>query len=235
MRKLVEIGLLATIALGMAQGQFREAVSESAAVPSQMFQSEQEAGQKSVLVAIGLSLILPGMGELYAGNFSYGRYHLIADGVLWLGFGGLVLRADWIRDDARTFAAQHAGADFTGKGENFEVDVGNFGSVDEYNETRLRNREYDRVYTGTRYAWYWDTDENRARFKRLRIRSDEMYQGSKFVLGALIVNRLVSAFAAARSASRSGKTPLDGWRLEPTADGELFGTNGIGITLTKEF
>jgi hypothetical protein len=48
----------------------------------------EDAGERSVTLAVLYSLLLPGMGELYAGNFSSGKYYLIADAGLWLGYGG---------------------------------------------------------------------------------------------------------------------------------------------------
>ena len=38
--------------------------------------------KKSVMLAVVASLIVPGMGELYAGSFETGKYYLIAEGGL---------------------------------------------------------------------------------------------------------------------------------------------------------
>ena len=43
--------------------------------------------KKNTGLAILYSALLPGMGELYAGDYSSGKYFTIADGVLW---GGLI-------------------------------------------------------------------------------------------------------------------------------------------------
>lgn len=231
------VATLVFLGLQICNCQFRTTRQEDQEVPqAARFQSEGSGqADKSVLLAIGLSLVLPGMGELYAGNFSSGRYQLAADGALWVTYAGFVFHGDWIRDDARTFAVQHAGADFRGKAEAFDVDLGNFANVEGYNLVRLRNREYDRLYIAAGDAWHWDSEESRLRFRRLRIRSDEMYQNSKFVVGALIVNRLISAFVAARSAGRYNRELTDGWRLKAQADGGLFETYGMKLVLTKDF
>ena len=44
---------------------------------------EQPSGKKNAGLAILYSLILPGMGELYAENYESGKYFTIADGVIW--------------------------------------------------------------------------------------------------------------------------------------------------------
>jgi len=166
---------------------------------------ESPSGKKSVLVAVAASLVLPGVGELYAGNFESGRYFLVADALLWLGYGGTITQSNWIRRDARLYAVQHAGASMNGKDEQFEVNIGNFLSTDDYNQAKLRNREFDLVYRGAQDAWLWDSDASRTRFRDLRIRSDEWKQASTFVVAALVVNRIISAFNAGRAAGRANR------------------------------
>jgi hypothetical protein len=162
---------------------------------------EKTSGRKSVTLAVAASLLLPGMGEWYAGNFETGRYLLIAEASLWTSYGGFYLYGNWLRTDARAFAKRHAGAQINGKDEQFEVNIGNFMNTEAYNEAKLRQREYSAVYSMASYRWAWDTDANRQRFKHLRIQSDEVHQYGRFVLAALVVNRIVSAFLAARAAS----------------------------------
>ena len=41
--------------------------------------------RKSPMLAIVYSLLLPGMGELYGGDYSLGKYLTIADAVFWGG------------------------------------------------------------------------------------------------------------------------------------------------------
>ena len=40
----------------------------------------------------------------------------------------------------------HAGVDATGKNDDFFVNIGNFMTVEEYNEKRLRDREPEKLY-----------------------------------------------------------------------------------------
>src|SRR5512135_68217 len=97
------------------------------------------SGKKSVGLAALYSLALPGMGELYAGSFSSGRYFLVAEGVLWLTYAVFQVRADALRDDARAFAVAHAGITLQGKNDQYFVDFGNFLNIDEYNQKKLRD------------------------------------------------------------------------------------------------
>ena len=205
---------------------------------SQALAQEENNGRKSVLLAVASSLILPGMGELYAGNFDAGKYNFIADGVLWLGYAGVLTQSGWIRRDARAFAVEHSGAMFDGKNDQYEVNLGNFMTTEEYNQAKLRNRELDLLYTAPQYLWQWDSDGNRARFKDLRIRSDEWRQASGFIVAALVVNRIISAFAAGRMVSRINRE----FDVEPDADVSLgvlpstrWGEPGISLMLRGRF
>jgi hypothetical protein len=74
-------------------------------------------------------------------------------------------------------------------------------------------------------------------YKNLRIRSDEVFRNSQFVIAAVVLNRLVSAFSAARAtvahnrAAQLGET----WHLDVRAVGALTTAPGIELTFSKEF
>jgi hypothetical protein len=164
----------------------------------------QEAGEletKSPFLASLYSLVLPGMGELYAGGFSSGKYFLIADGVLWLTLVAFELHGNALRDDARAYSVALAGVNPAGKDDQFFVDVGNFMNIDEYNQKKLRDRQLDRVYDAAAgYAWSWTTEAARMTYRDQRVSSENMYNNKKFVVAALVVNRVASAINAARAA-----------------------------------
>ena len=194
------------------------------------------SGKKSVLLAVGLSLILPGAGEWYAGNLSTGRYFMAVDGGLWLTYAGFSFQGTWTRSDARLFATEHGGAVFQGKDEQFDVNIGNYLSLVDYNNAKLRNREIDLLYTGADYQWQWDADANRLTYKGLRIRSDQMFQNARFVLGALIVNRIISAFSAWRSANSFNRSySEERWGLKAQVTGGVLDSHGVSFVVTRYF
>lgn len=192
---------------------------------------------KSVTLAVVLSLIVPGTGEWYAGNFDSGKYFLIADGAFWLTYAGFEHRGDWLREDARSFGATHANANFSNKDDQYFVNVGSYLSRDDYNLARLRDRRYDQLYTVQEYHWQWNSDANRLRFRDLRVQSDRMYENAKFAIGALVINRLVSAFSAGRTAARvnASYSARGGWRLGATTRGGFQDAHGIELRITREF
>jgi hypothetical protein len=195
--------------------------------------------KKSVMLAVVASLIVPGLGELYAGSFETGKYHMIAEGGLWLTYSGFRMHSNWLLQDAQTFANQHAAANFSNKDEQYLVNIGNFNTTAEYNDTKSRNREYDLIYQPTRpeYQWNWDTDANRLRFKDMRIHSGEVKNNSKFVIAAVVVNHILSAFSAGkktaaynRSLSTIDKIEINTYTLNNGSQ-----VDGWGISITTHF
>jgi len=91
------------------------------------------------------------------------------------------------------YAAEHAGVEGSGKETQFWIDIGNYDSRNAYNEEHLRWRDYESLYpAGTTWYWDWDTDQHRSRFETLRIRRDQWSLAGKFLLGGLLLNRVVS-------------------------------------------
>jgi hypothetical protein len=201
--------------------------------------SPSTGAKKSVMLAVLASFLVPGMGEWYAGSFESGKYHLIAEGGLWLIYGGFRTHSNWLRQDAQTFAKDHAGANFTNKDDQYAVNIGNFDNTYEYDDAKGRNREYDLMYQtdNPNYAWNWDSDANRIRFKDLRIRSDGVKNNAKFIIGAIVVNHLLSAFSAGRKAAAYNKSisTLDNVQLQTFALFTGSRVDGLGFSITTKF
>jgi hypothetical protein len=192
-------------------------------------------GKKNVGLAALYSLLLPGMGELYAGGFDSGKYFLIGEGVLWLTYAGFTAYGDAIQADSRAFATARAGIVQEGKSDQYFVDIGNYMSIDEYNEQKLRDRQPEKLYDpAAGYAWQWDTEDSRVSFRTERIRSDDVYNSRKLVVAVILLNHLASAINAARCAVVHNKE-IDGalskLSLETTTLG-LPGGPPTGLILT---
>ncbi len=200
-------------------------------------QTEPGVGRRSVLLAVAASLVLPGAGEWYAGNFQEsGRYSLGAEAALWVTYAGFRLHSDWVRNDARTFGTQMAGISFGGKDAEFEVNVGNYLTVDDYNQAKLRNREYDKVYSDPAYAWAWASDAERSRFRDERIRSDRILQSAKFAVAGLVVNRVISAFAAGRGALAANRNARRAeWGIGMNAGMDEVGAPALTLTFQQRW
>ena len=208
-------------------------------VDASILSEETGASRKSVALAALYSLLLPGMGELYAEGFSTGKYLLIAEGVLWLGYAAVEIHGNDLRDGARSYAAAHAGVDATGKDDDFYVNIGNFMSLEEYNDKQLRDREPEKLYDPLEgYNWLWDSDASRLAFRDQRIGSENMYNNQKFIGAAIIVNHIISAINAARSAiayNNAQDDVLGALRLSSRLLGGSGQPHGVMVTIARQF
>jgi hypothetical protein len=195
--------------------------------------------KKSVGLAAVYSLLVPGMGELYAGGFESGKYFLIGEGALWLLYATFDVYGDALRDDARAYAVTHAGINPVGKNDQFYVDIGNFLNINRYNEKQLRDREPYKLYDpNAGNAWNWDSDKARAAYREQRLSSERMYNNSNYVIAAVIVNHVGSAINAARTAVAHNSAIDDGigqLHLDATVMGGLTNPHGILVRVTKMF
>jgi len=197
------------------------------------------SNKKSPAKAVLYSLLIPGMGELYADRFDQGKYSLIAEGGLWLTYISFLQYGGWVRDDSRRFAASHAGADIAGKSDQFFVDVGNYKDTYEYNEEKLTDRSPERLYdVNAGYYWRWDTEESRRTFRVMRVSSERVFNNAKFVIGALIVNHIISAVNAARLTrlyNAQQEENLGSWWLESSLLNNGVKPDGIRLSLVHKF
>ena len=238
----VAVASLATATI--AQPSLKPAIQVLGSTPSTTSGASQSSPlqmpteKKSVWVAIGYSLLMPGLGDLYADNFRTGRYYMGADVALWMTYGGFRLYGNWLKQDAKTYASQYAGANLNGKNDQFAVDLGNFNNVYDYNDAKLRNRQFDLMYDpNSNYAWQWQSDDNRLHYKDVRIRGDAVLRNSQFVVGVLVINRVIAAISAVRSVSAYNRSiqSLGTWRLKADVSGGVLSAQNMELTLSREF
>jgi hypothetical protein len=203
----------------------------------EMYQSEGTYEKKSVPMGVLYSLLLPGMGELYGGNYGMGKYFTIAEGALWISYAGFESYGTWTQNDARTFAVQHAGINLDNKSDGYFIDIGNFVSVEEYNQEILRERQIFKVYDpSSSNAWHWDSDANRETYRQLRVSSDEKFNNARFVLATIVANHIISAINAGRSViSHNNNSEAELLNIKANLLGDVQHPNGMMLTFTKNF
>lgn len=181
------------------------------------------------------SLVLPGWGQFYAKSETMGKAFIVSEVLLWGAFAGFNLWSDWLEDDFRAFAANHAGVDPSGKEARYFVDIGNFDDIFDYNQFQLRNRAVEEMYPETEdFIWAWDSAENRRAFRDFRVRSDRADNRAKFTLAAVVVNHVVSAVHATLAVYKYNKRLKEELGLD--LDVEAFSRHGtIEVQLTKRF
>lgn len=201
-------------------------------------QAGSGAEKKSVGTAILYSVLLPGMGELYAGDYSAGKYFTIAEGALWIALGSVDWYANWLQDDAHQFAAAHAQASIGGKDDRYFIDIGNFPNIYDYNAQALRDRSTNTLYPETpANYWNWDSPTNQGSYRDKRVSSEQMFNNTRFVIAAIAVNHVISALNAARLTAAYNKRADEAQLFDLHAEilGGLAHPDGILLTFSKTF
>lgn len=177
------------------------------APPSLMQMSNTEPVSKSKGKAFFMSLLIPGWGQRYAGADLKSGVFFGAEVGLWLTFAGFKTYSNWREDDYRNYAATHAGVHLDGKSSTYFIDVGNFDSIYEHNEYRLRQRNtIDYYYDIDTYYWDWENEAHRDKFDQLRISSDTADNRATFALGMIVANHIISAIEAVWSVHQYEKS-----------------------------
>lgn len=165
--------------------------------------------KKSVGLGIVYSLLLPGMGELYADAYSTGKYFTIADGILWGTFVGMEVYSNWQENNYQTYAAANADVDNSNKNADYYSTIGNYTSVFSYNEEKALERNYDEMLDPEVDFWKWNTTDERQTYRDMWTSSEQTSNDIRFVIGGLILNRVASAINAARLVTAYNKKLKD--------------------------
>ena len=140
------------------------------------------------------SIILPGWGELDLKNDKRSKQFLIQEASIWISFFGLKYISNTYESSYKAFAALHASTDLENKPFQYRVDIGDYNTYDEFIDSKRRNRQTDLIWPeNLGYEWEWDSESNRKEYDDMRIISGIAKKYSKFAIGAMIANRIISA------------------------------------------
>ncbi|MFQ5607945.1 MAG: hypothetical protein ACE5GA_08350 [Candidatus Zixiibacteriota bacterium] len=159
-----------------------------------------ERRRLSTLKAIGLSTLVPGAGQWYAGRRGQARLFFGLEAANWITYGGLRVFADWRRDDFVEYAVQHAGVNPAGQDDEFFRLINFYQNRDDYNAI---GRAFD---PGAPYipdtpetSWNWDSPESQATYRQLRNDFQSAERNAEFMFVTAAINRIVSAVFAWQS------------------------------------
>lgn len=162
--------------------------------------------KKSAGLAVLYSLLLPGMGEFYAGDYSLGKYLTITEGLLWGTFAGFTIYGNQQENNYKSFAESYASVKLDGKDEQYFATIGLYQNIEDYNNEKLLNREFDQVLNPESHYWKWQSQDQRKEYRNTWSDSEAAFDKIQFVVGAMILNRVVSAINAVRLVSAYNKS-----------------------------
>lgn len=149
------------------------------------------------------SLAVPGWGHYYndSDNWARGQVHLGTDLVLIGSYFGLTLRANNLQGQYNTFAHLKSGVSISDRSRAFQLAIGQYDNLKDYNDFQLRSRNWDQLLPDVEEnRWQWNSTEDRQRYQELRQSSDKARNQLPAISALLVVNRVVSAISAYRRA-----------------------------------
>jgi hypothetical protein len=205
--------------------------------PAEQTGSSSPSGP-SPFLAGAMSAIIPGTGQLVQGQ-NRGWLYLGIEIASWFTYGSLRSAGSQAEEDYRQFADSHWGWERYGTvtdcGEglgpgNFEEESAQLMEL--YENTR--GQFYDDIGSQDIYACGWDDQGNRGSYRAMQSDADNLYNASEFVVAVIVLNHLVSAVDAAKSASNRRKaegTQSINWQVSPTPQGDL----ALKVELNRTF
>ncbi|MDZ7266162.1 MAG: hypothetical protein ONB48_02370 [candidate division KSB1 bacterium] len=182
------------------------------------------AGRIGIGSAFLRSALIPGWGQKVVGARTAARNYFVADAALWLGVISFNVYGNWLKEDYRLLAAEHAHARVAGKSDKYFVDLGNYSSLEDYNQSRLQRRDVNSLYDPATHYWRWDSEAERARFKRTRLRSERAFNRGELVIAGILANHLISGIHAAWLANRHNS------QLEKEGQQGMSSVPAVGVT-----
>ena len=165
---------------------------------SQKLTTDFSGEKKNRGTAILYSLLLPGMGELYADGYDSGVYFTIADVAIWGTLIGMNVYGNWQEDNYKSFALANAAIAEEGKNSTFYADISSYNSVEEFNNEKLLNRNFDELYNTDTHYWQWADNNQRKEYRDMWSSSEQAFTNVRFAAGALLLNRIISMINAVR-------------------------------------
>ncbi len=163
--------------------------------------------KKSPALAILLSGLLPGMGELYAGTFSTsGKYFTICEGAFITTYIGISSYASWQKANFKSYAVKNGEVNGQNFSDDFYATISNYSNIKQYNDEKALYGQYSQLYDSQTAHWDWKTETNRKEYRTMWVATQHANNNLRFVVGAMLLNRLFSIIDAVRSVTAHNKS-----------------------------
>ena len=138
------------------------------------------------------SAIIPGWGEKSLGKTERARFFFNTEISLWTICLSTYTYANHTKMKYTAYAAEHAGINARGKTHKYWVDIGNYIDYEAHNSEHLRWRNFNELYE-EEDSWRWDSSTRMKKFEDYRIKSDFLFKTGGYMIGAIILNRIISS------------------------------------------
>lgn len=162
------------------------------------------------LKSAGLSLLVPGLGQMRNGQRGKGLIMLGVEAVIWGTYAGFHRQAGALSDDYEAWAEVYAGVP-SGRTDSFYQSLGRYDSSDDWHDSRLREA---RAFgdpapeaPGPDEQWQWRSEQARRDYQLLRADADLTYSRRDRMVLFAVINRAISVLDAVRNGDRDPDAP----------------------------
>ena len=152
-------------------------------------------GNNYTISPVVKSFIMPGWGEKALGNSKRSRLFSNIEISLWVVCISSYTSSYHQMLKYKSFAVEHAGISSAHRDKKYWVDIGNYIDIDAHNDEHLRWRYFDELYDESA-KWSWNNRKNMKKFEDMRIRSDYYAKTGEYIIGAIVLNHLISGIDA---------------------------------------
>lgn len=232
MKKII---LLILISINISHAQFKEFSNSNIKIDESIL-SQNFGGQKSKSLAFLLSLVLPGSGEYYVNRFDVGKYFVVSEAGLWLTYFGFDYYGRFQKDNYITYAKVNGSVNPANKDDDYWAAIGSYMNIYDYNNEKLLNRDFNKIYDEKIYYWNWNSNDERKKYRNLWLSSEKAFNNKQFPLALIVVNHIVSAINATILAGRYNES-LQNQSLQicPQFGFDEFQKPQLYISLLKNF
>lgn len=204
----------------------------------------------SVKRAVLYSLLLPGLGDYYAGRKSVATAFFMAEGAIWISYGVLKTQSNRREDTFQQMAVDYAGVSARGLSDDYYSTIGQFNTHLEYEAQFKQEHRIDiwpdvgydameKYYVKNRVTdfeeWAWQSNEHRQAFRELRSDSRLADRRAGYMIALAAANRVVAAlfaFQAVKSRNGSNENQTGGYRLDFNSPAARY---AAAVSLVRSF
>ncbi len=207
--------------------------------------------EKSATRAMMYSLLLPGLGQWYAGDKQQAKLFFGIEGAIWVSFAVFMVQGYVREEDYKEFAQVFAGVGSTDHSDDYYSIIGEYNSwipYEEYVKSEGRFEFYPNVdtrtledyWTDNRVSdyepWVWQSADVRRNFRNQRSASRRSYRRALYAAAASLLNRAASSFFAIGAANKANRSEALGYHLEVGAPWERPDAGfQTGLSIVKTF
>lgn len=203
--------------------------------------------------AVLYSLLLPGLGDYYAGHRSRANVFFLSEAAIWTSFVVFRVQGQQREDSYEEFAVRFAHVENTGHSDDFYATLREYASSEDY-ETVIKQEGRFELYPNVSYEaleiyyaanrvsdfepWQWDSLERRLQYSEMRSSSKTSYRRADYMIALAAANRVVSAifaYTAVRTANRDSEAQGSRYHIDIDTPLGIGSTYDAVLTFSRSF